>query len=61
MNLLSSGVHAPLFAFEPTLEEALADPIVAHLLKSDGLEFKDVKSSLETYRVRLLARGRAAR
>ncbi len=42
--------------FEPTLDEALADPIVQLVLARDGLTSDDVRKTLEPQRRRLLAR-----
>lgn len=46
-------------AFEPTIEDILADPIVGLLLRRDGLTVGDVRVTLEHERRRLRA-GRHA-
>jgi len=43
-------------AFEPTLDEALADPIVGLILQRDGLTIEQVRNTLERERDRLLLR-----
>jgi len=50
------SVHTPSPAFEPTLEEALADPIVALVLRRDGLTVAEVTHTLQYERARLLRR-----
>jgi hypothetical protein len=43
-------------AYEPTLDEALTDPLVLLILKRDGLAADEVRSFLEQVRRRLRSR-----
>lgn len=49
-----------LCTFEPTLDEALADPIVQLVIARDGLTTADVHRTLDVQRQRLLARPSAS-
>ena len=58
-RLSTAAAGAASFTAEPTLDDILADPLVALILRRDGLTVSAVRARLDRERRRLAERGGA--
>ena len=58
-RLSTTSPVAASFVAEPTLEDILADPLVALILRRDGLTVSAVRARLDRERQRLAGQNRA--